>query len=301
MTYLLSLLVNCFTKFAGESRVRRLCPVSTGLERLLHRLDLTQGETGEASTTWLGEAGENAMNMRQRLFGGMVVAQTIVAAGRTHTEKKVHSIQTSFLRGGRADSPLEYRVERLFEGRTYGVVRVGVFQDDEMISHSQVGVTSGIDGGPERQEPTTATTTLDATVNRSELQNRPNWQNQPVEVRIDPAIVNDGSSTLETWLKPAGAMPDDPLLHQAVLGFVSDRAFMSVAWKPHGRDLDFTGSSLEHSLWFHRPVRFDDWHVYAMHSPTLSSGRGLIQGTIHHQDGTHVLTATQQGTFRAKP
>ena len=272
--------------------------ISDAVQRLLHRLDLAQGETGEASTTWHGEAGANALNLSNRLFGGMVVAQTIVAAGRTHTERTVHSVQTVFLRGGRADAPLRYRVERVFDGRTYASVRVEVRQDDHVISQSLVGVTAGIDG-PDRSDVRPAAIALDATVNRDEFRNRPNWQDQPIECRVDADTLNDGEAALQCWIRPyGGELPTDPLLHQAVLGYASDRAFMSVAIKPHGAHGDFKSSTLDHSIWFHRPLRFDAWHLYDMMSPTIAGGRGLVQGAIYGPDSQRVATTTQQGTFR---
>ncbi len=254
--------------------------------------------TSEQASTWHGEAGENALNRSNRLFGGMVVAQTIVAAGRTHPDRTIHSVQQVFLRGGSAADPLRYVVERLFTGRTYASCRVEVHQGDHIISHAHVGVTSGIEG-PDRQEPAPAVIALDGSVNRDELRNRPNWDDQPVEMRIDPTTADDGRPSMTAWIRPAGQMPADPLMHQAVLGFVSDRGLMSTAWRPHASESDFKGATLDHTIWFHRPLRFDDWHSYDMHSPTIAGGRGLNQGVIHHHDGTHVATTMQQATFRS--
>ena len=281
----------------GVRFIATLPTVTTPVERLLYRLDLEQGATDEASTTWHGEAGENALNLSNRLFGGIVVAQTIVAAGRTHADRDLHSVQQVFLLGGNASDPLHYRVERLFTGRTYALVRVEVRQGDHIISHAQVGVTAGIEG-PDRQDSPPTMVGLETTVNRDELRKRANWDDQPVEMLIDPASEGDGAPDLSGWIRPAGPMPDDPIMHKAVLGFVSDRGLMSVAWRPHGGHGSFKGATLDHSIWFHRPLKFDDWHSYDMHSPTIANGRGLNHGTIHHHDGTHVATTAQQGTFR---
>ena len=269
----------------GVRFIGTLPTVTTPVERLLYRLDLEQGETGEASTTWNGEAGENALNMSNRLFGGIVVAQTIVAAGRTHPGRDVHSVQQVFLRGGNGTDPLRYRVERLFTGRTYASVRVEVHQGDHIISHAQVGVTAGIEG-PDRQDSAPIMVARESTVNRDEVRKRANWDDQPVQINFENRIA------------PAGPMPADPIMHKAVLGFVSDRGLMSVAWRPHGEHGSFKGATLDHSIWFHRPLQFDDWHSYDMHSPSIAGGRGLNHGTIHHHDGTHVATTLQQGTFR---
>lgn len=271
--------------------------MNTPVERLLYRLDLRPGATDGATSSWHGEAGENALNMSNRLFGGMVVAQTIVAAGRTHRDRTIHSVQQVFLRGGSATEPLRYDVERLFTGRTYASVRVAVIQSDQVISHAQIGLTAGIEG-PDRQDAAPPRPERSTARNRDQLRNRPNWDDQPVEMLIDPATENDGRPDMATWIHPDGPMPDDPLMHKAVLGFVSDRGMMSVAWKPHGDRQALNGATLDHSIWFHRPLVFDDWHSYVMHSSTIAGGRGMNHGLIHHHDGTFVATTMQQGTFR---
>lgn len=271
------------------------------MERLLYRLELEQGPSdgSETRATWYGEAGENALNMSNRLFGGMVVAQTIVAAGRTDPDRSIHSLQQVFLRGGNATDQLEYRVDRLFAGRTYASLRVEVRQQGEIISHAQVGMTSGFDS-PDRQDDPPVRPDRATAENRDKLRNRPNWDDQPVEILIDPNTVEDGKPDMAAWLLPKGPMPDDPLLHQAVLGFVSDRGLMSVAWKPHGEHGTFNGATLDHSIWFHRPLVFDDWHSYVMHSSTIANGRGMNHGVIHDLHGGHVATTMQQGTFRPR-
>lgn len=271
--------------------------VSTPVERLLYRLELEEGATNGATTSWHGEAGENALNMNNRLFGGMVVAQTIAAAGYTDRERSIHSVQQVFLRGGSATQPLRYDVERLFTGRTYASLRVSVHQGDQVIAHAQVGLTAGIEG-PDRQDVAPARPDRATARNRDELRNRPNWDDQPVEMLIDPATEGDGLPDMATWIRPAGPMPADPLMHQAVLGFVSDRGMMSVAWKPHGERDAMKGATLDHSMWFHRPLVFDDWHSYVMHSSTIAGGRGMNHGVIHDEQGRHVATTLQQGTIR---
>ena len=277
--------------------ISTLSLVSTPVERLIRRLDLEQGETGEATTTWHGEVGENALNLSNRLFGGFVVAQSIMAAGKTHDDRDVHSIQQVFLRGGNATEPLRYRVERLFTGRTYASVRVEVHQGDHIISHAQVGVTAG-SAGPDRQDAAPVIPDRSGMANRDELQARANWDDQPVEMFIDPDGEGDGKPSMPVWMRPVGPLPADQLIHKAVLGFATDRGLMTVALRPHREHGNFKGATLDHAIWFHRPLQFDDWHSYDMHSPTIAGGRGLSQGAIHHHDGTLVATTVQQGTFR---
>ena len=143
------------------------------------------------------------------------------------------------------------------------------------------------------------TTLLEETVNRDEFLRRPKWDDQPVEFRIDPARDDDGVPSLDTWVRAAGRIEGDLLLHQALLGYATDRGLMRTGWKPHRADGDFTGATLDHSIWFHRPLDLNDWHLFAKHSPTMNDGRGLIHGSIHSAAGTHVATTIQQGTYRA--
>lgn len=272
-----------------------------GTERLLHRLDLERVATDDRSMHWRGYGGQNAMNMAGALFGGFVLAQTVVAAARTIPDRRIHQLQQVFLRGGQPTGPLDYHVEPLFEGRTYASSRVEVHQDGALISHATVGYTAGVDG-PEREQPSTARGRLDDTVNRDEYRGRRNWQDQPVETRVVPGHEDDAEPTLDTFLRPFAPLPDEQAIHQAFLAFVSDRAFMTTAWKPfladHGRP---RGSTLDHTIWFHRPVTFDDWHVFAIEGPAVVDGRGLSQGTIHRcDDESLVATVAQQGSLRVR-
>lgn len=266
--------------------------------RLLRRLDLERGPDADDAVTWHGRAGEGALNINDTIYGGMVLAQTIVAAGRTVPDRKVHSLSQMFLRAGRADVPLLYRCATLYDGRRYSMLEVRVLQEGEVISHAQVGLTRGADG-PDRHEPPIADRAPIAdTVDRDELFHRDRAGDQPVEVRVVPARATDTTPSLETYVKPNGVLPDDPLIHQAFLAWVSDRGFMRTGWKPHDRDADYRGATLDHSMWFHRPVVFDHWHMYSMHSPSIADGRGLILGSIHADDGTHVASTAQQGNYR---
>lgn len=271
--------------------------MADALERLLHRLDLDAGERTPSAQTWHGEAGAGALNMDNRLFGGMVAGQTVMAAGRTHPDRSVHSLQQVFLRAGRADIGLRYVVHTAFEGGTYTGTRVDVVQGDVVIAHALVGLTAGI-ATPQRQDPAPAVPDAAALVNRDEYRDRPNWDDQPVEVRVEPSVEDGTSPETQLLLRPVGPMPEDPLVHQAVLAYATDRGFMNVSWKPFRQETPYRGSTLDHSIWFHRPVELTDWHSHTIHSPSLSMGRGLVQGQIHDPAGVLVATTTQQGTFR---
>ncbi len=266
-------------------------------DRLLRRLDLEPLPHEGSGASWLGQAGEHALNMNDAIFGGMVLAQTVVAAGRTVPDRSVHSISQMFLRAGRAEIPIRYRCQVLFAGRRYSMLGVDVLQDDDIISHAQVGLTAG-GRGPDRGDSAPSFAPIEDTVDRDVLLGRPRAGDQPVEVRVVPGRVHDDTPSLETYLRPNGMLPDDPLIHQAFLAWVSDRGFMRTAWKPHMASGDYRGATLDHSIWFHRPVVFDDWHVYSMRSPSLADGRGLVHGTVHDSAGTLVASVAQQGNYR---
>lgn len=266
---------------------------------MLQRLDLDEISRDDRWVHWHGEPGADARNLAGRLFGGMVLAQTIMAAGRCLPDRRIHSLQQMFLRGGVAEDPLTYKCEMLFTGRTYAAIRVEIHQNDEIISHAQVGVTAGVEG-PDRQSPSPATTKLEHTINRDELMQRRKWQDQAIEVRVEAERETDAEPNLDTWLRPRGPLPDDQLVHQAMLSYVSDRAFLRTAWKPHAAEWGpFKGATLDHTIWFHRPVRFDDWHVFSMESPAMIDGRGMNHGVIHDSDGTLIASLSQQGAMRS--
>ena len=270
--------------------------MSDPVDRLVRRLDLDLLDSSDGIHRWLGHAGEHALNMNDAIYGGMVLAQTIVAAGRTEPQRSVHSLSQVFLRAGKADVPLEYRSRVMYAGRKYSMLSVEVFQHDDVISHAQVGLTDGA-AGPDRQVPVPEPVALEDTVNRDEFFGRDRAHDQPVLVRVDPNRASDPEPNLANLVKPAGTLPEDPLLHQAALAWVTDRGFMRTGWKPH-EPADYRGATLDHSIWFHRPVVFDDWHTHYMASPTLADGRGLITGMIHDPRGVLVASTAQQGNYR---
>ena len=271
--------------------------VGNPTERLLEQLDLSPVADSASPRRWTAEIGENGLNLKGRIFGGMIVGQSIVAAGRTFPDRHVHSVQQTFVRSGSPDVPLCYEVVELHTGGTYAAVRVELRQGDTLVAHSQIGLTTGAEG-PDRQDPAPTVAPIEQMANRDELRQRPNWQNQPVQMFAEAEAMADGQPDLAAWLRTANDMPDDQLMHCAVLGFASDRGMMPVAWKPHRDERPLNGASLDHSIWFHRPVRIDEWHSHVVHSASIAGGRGINHGLIHHHDGTHVATTMQQGIYR---
>lgn len=266
------------------------------LQRLVKRLDL---EPTEDPNTFHGEAGPGSLNMSQRLFGGLVVAQSVVAAGRAMAPRSIHSIQQVFLRGGRVDLGLRYRVEPMFVGRTYASARVEVWQDGHIISHATVGLSHEV-GGADRQAPMPQVTALAETVDRDELRNVVRPDGQPITFRVDAEQHEDDSPQLDAWLRADGTLSDDQLVHRAVLAYATDRAMISTAWKPYAASGNPKGATLNHSIWFHRDVQIDEWHVHSMRSPNLNDGRGMIFGEIYTDTGQRVASTAQEGTMRKR-
>lgn len=223
----------------------------------------------------------------------------MVAAARSDFDRTIHSVQQVFLQAGKADIELEYHATAMLEGRTYRSVAVDVRQRGQLISHATIGMTAGIDG-PDRQLAAPPAAPRDGMVNRDQHRRRQDWQDKPIEFLIHADDEDDAEPASAFWIRAVGEFTAEPYMHQALLGYASDRAMMSVAWKPH-RDLGPhpVGATLNHNLWFHRPVSLIDWHHYTAQSPTLVDGRGLIHGQVHDAAGAHIASVAQEGTFRA--
>ena len=277
--------------------------MSEATERLLRLLTLDrleQEEAGDADQLWRGATGQHAANLSGRLFGGVVIAQAIVAAGRSDTARRVHSAQLHFLRGGSIDEPADYRCTQLFEGRTYATWRIDISQSQHLIAHATVGLTAGVDDVPDWHQPATEAPDFATAVDRDELVGRRNPAAQPVETRVDANEHGDDSPHLTLWAKPNGNLPEDPLVHQALLGYVSDRGMITVARKAHSPEHPgLTGATLDHAIWFHRPVVFDSWHRYSMRNVNLVDGRGMTHGTLY-RNGVLVATTSQQSALRVR-
>jgi len=274
------------------------------LGRLIHRLNLepdtAPAHTAEGTTAWIGTAGNRSVSAGTRIFGGLVVAQIVMAAGRTFPQRRIHSIQQVFLRPGVASIPIRYVAEPIFDGRTFGHVRVEAWQDDKVISHAQVGSSLATDG-PFHSSHAPAMIDRSATENRDRLRGHADWDDQPIETLMDPATQDDSSSDLAAWMKPAGEVPNDPLIHQALMGYASDRMMLGVAWRPH-RDMpgELNGATLNHNLWFHQDIDFSQWHHHQMDSPIASGGRGMIFGSFWTEDGQLAASTAQEGMLRLR-
>jgi len=273
------------------------------LDRLLARLDLDPGE--EDSTRpgqlWIGTAGQRSATVGSRIFGGLVCAQVIVAAGRspeaTGAGRQIHSVQQVFLRPGQVGTPMIHQVEPMFIGRTYASLRVTVWQEDQIISHAQIGLSSA-DGGLQHMAPTPGRVPREDMVNRDRLRGHKNWDDQPITTLVTEEGYHSLDAELTSWMKAAGTFPDDPVTQRALMGYASDRTMMSVARKPHAKEGNVTSVTLNHSIWFHDEIDMAQWHSYTLNSPMAAHGRAMIHGAFHREDGCHAATTAQEGVIR---
>jgi acyl-CoA thioesterase-2 len=271
------------------------------LARLLRRLDVEQLDRD----LFLGSPGRG----EGALFGGLVAAQSAVAAARTVADRQLHSLHGYFLRPGKHSVPIRFIVDRIRDGRTFATRSVVAHQAGEAIFHLSASFTKPEDGiahqdslPPAAPEPQTLPDWEDvrATLLGDPTKRRPDG---PIEVRVCDPDSPDPNVKLaprrRVWLRPRGPVPDDPLLHTALLIFASDRTLLRTAARPHGLTWRLrTGASLDHAVWFHHPPRFDDWILFATESPVAYAARALLLGAMYDRNGTRVVSVAQEGLLR---
>ncbi|MGH2633822.1 MAG: acyl-CoA thioesterase [Tepidiformaceae bacterium] len=268
------------------------------LTELLEQLDLTALD----DDLYLGDPGAG----EGRLFGGHVAAQSLLAAGRTVSGVVVHSLHAYFLRPGRHDVPIRFVVDRIRDGRTFTTRHVVAYQGGEAIFDLSVSFTH-VEPGIEHQ---------DAIPDAPSPEGLPEWEEvrgsalgdprlrRPegaIEIRAvdpdEPGVVQPPHRRI--WIRPAGVLPDDPLMHAAAMLYASDRTLLSTAARPHGLTWGKRmAASLDHAMWFHSVPRFNDWLLYYSESPVARSARGLIYGSMFARDGVRVASVVQEGLIR---
>ena len=249
-----------------------------------------------------------------RVFGGQVLGQTIVAAGRTvEPSRPVHSMHAYFLRPGDSSEPITFLVERLRDGRSFSARRVHAIQYGKpilsMIASFQTD-SPGVDHQDEMPDvpapedlPTTRELlgSIDHPAAQFWAHERPvdlRHVQQPVYWQPDEHRV----ARQAVWMRVPGTLPDGPLLHRAVLGYASDYTLLESVLRRHGLTWATRGlkaASLDHAMWWHRPVRADEWLLYVQASPSASGARGLGIGRIFSREGRLVASVAQEGMLRA--
>jgi acyl-CoA thioesterase-2 len=250
-----------------------------------------------------------------RVFGGQLVAQALVAAAATVTDKAPNSLHAYFVEAGAAGQPVEATVERVRDGRSISTRRVTVVQSGRplliaMVSFSPQASGSELAGPPPSAPRPDQVPLLQEWVRDLTPQLRPygrSWVEQPppIELRIgEPPNFLGGPNVQgprSHWMRLPRDVGDDPLLHNALLAYASDYFLLDMALRAHPERsamTSFAAFSLDHALWFHRPVRFDRWQLHTQHAQAISGQHGLVRGTIHDPDGHHVATVMQEVLVR---
>jgi acyl-CoA thioesterase-2 len=258
-----------------------------------------------------------AGEQRQRVFGGQVAGQALVAAGRTvPAERPVHSLHAYFIRPGDPSVPLIYLVERVRDGRSFTTRRVTVVQHGKTIFTLSASFHRSEPGfehadampavpGPDEVEPTADRLrrlfgpAVDEFIADNPIDIR-HVGPLTVEAERDPSLV---STRNVVWLRADGNLPDDPLLHVCMMTYASDMTLLDTVLLAHGvswADGKVAGASLDHAMWFHRPFRADRWLLYVQDSPSASGARGLARGEVYTQDGELVVSVVQEGLLRSR-
>jgi acyl-CoA thioesterase-2 len=275
------------------------------VDRLVWLLDLEQIEVN----IFRGRSPETRV---QRVYGGQVAAQALVAAGRTvGVELVVHSLHSYFLRAGDPSVPIVYEVERVRDGRSFSTRRTVAIQHGLPIffmAASFQRVQDGLDHQtemPDAPEPESLLTIAEHIAPFPERLEAWSREPRPVDVRyVDvPGWVGSGVREPTTrqlvWFRVDGTLPSDPMVHACALTYASDLTLLDSVLATHGRVWgEVSGASLDHALWFHRPVRVDEWVLYDCESPSASGARGLATGRLYSRDGRLVASAVQEGLLR---
>ena len=253
----------------------------------------------------------------QRVFGGQVIGQALVAAVRTVDGRPAHSMHAYFLLPGDPKVPIIYDVDRMRDGRSFTTRRVTARQHGHPIFSMLVSFHAEEDGLDHQVKmpdvPPPEKLPSDAEMREKLLPMMPESvrkyyeRERPIELRpveFDRYLGKaypDGR--FNVWIRATSKLPDDPAIHQCALAYASDFTLLDTALVPLGRTLfekEFMAASLDHALWLHRPFRADDWLLYAQDTPNLRGSRGFARGVIFKRDGTLVASVAQEGLVRLR-
>ncbi|MGB5952499.1 MAG: acyl-CoA thioesterase II, partial [Ornithinimicrobium sp.] len=258
-----------------------------------------------------------------RAFGGQVLAQSVIAAGRTVAEvteaagdppRHIHSMHGYFLRPGDAHRPIRFLVERMRDGRSFSARRIHAVQDGRILLSMITSFQDEADGldhqseMPQVEGPDGLTSDADILSGIDHPQAR-HLARRAVEIKhvegplFLPSESEQHTAQQHVWFRVPRALPDDPLLHAAVLAYASDFSLLEPILRKHGLvwgDPRLRPASLDHAMWFHRTPRADDWILYRQASPSAQNGRGLGHGLMFAQDGTLMASVAQEGMVRLK-
>ncbi|WP_170606947.1 acyl-CoA thioesterase [Ruegeria arenilitoris] len=278
---------------------------------LLNLLDIESLEVDLFRGT--GSGGETPT----RIFGGQVIAQALAAAYRTVDDRTCHSLHAYFIRPGDPSIPVIYQVDRARDGGSFTTRRVIAVQHGKQILNMSASFHCQ-DQGWDHQHPMPSVGPPESHPTRTELRqayldrvpeklHKELLRDRPIEVRevgpldiLTPKVAADHH---HIWFRMAAASEVDQVTQHLLLAYASDMALLGSGLRPHGLSM-FTGevdmASLDHAIWFHAPIQFENWHLYSMDAPWTGQGRCFNRGSIHSQDGVLVASVAQEGLMRKK-
>jgi acyl-CoA thioesterase-2 len=257
----------------------------------------------------------------QRVFGGLVISQALVAATRTVDTGSVHSLHAYFLLPGDPARPILYEVDRIRDGRSFTTRRVVARQRGEAIFALSASYHVAEEGHRHQVRPP-AVPGPDKLLSDKQIVERFGKglpasvlsyfsRERPIELRpVNLARYMGGkpqdgeTPTQAVWIRATGRLPDDPRIHQAVLAYASDMTLLDTSMVAHGKsvfDVDIQAASLDHAMWLHGAFRADEWLLYAQDSPASMGARGFSRGLLFTEDGRLVASVTQEGLIRPRP
>jgi len=282
--------------------------MTRALDALLGILDLEELEVNLFR-------GRSPQEGSQRVFGGQVLGQALIAAGRTVDRDAAHSFHAYFLRPGDPTTPILYQVDRTRDGKSFTTRRIIAIQHGRAIFHLEASFQRH-EPGPEHQDAMPEAPDPESLPDFRERM-EPLARKAPAEVRrwletdrpidlryvtqFDPIEPEKLSPRQLVWLRADGRLPDSRLLHQCVVAYASDLTLLDTAALPHGISWIGRGwqiASLDHAIWFHRDFRADEWLLYEQQSPVATGARGFTTGRLFTQGGALVVSVVQEGLFR---
>jgi len=282
----------------------------TDAERIL--LDLLDVERLEVDLyRGTGAGGETPI----RIFGGQVIAQALAAAHRTVEDRMCHSLHAYFIRPGNPSIPVIYQVDRARDGNSFTTRRVVAIQNGKQILNLSASFHVE-DEGWDYQHPMPKLEPAEHYPARTDLRERyldriPDrlrvefLRERPIEIRevdhLDLLTPEKRDDRNQIWFRMNAAEDADARTQQLLMAYASDMQLMSSGMRPHGLSWygnEVNGASLDHAIWFHAPIRFENWHLYSMDSPWTGRGRNFNRGSIYSQDGVLVASVTQEGLMR---
>jgi acyl-CoA thioesterase-2 len=271
-------------------------------------LDLLQIEQIDADRF----RGQSHFMGSRNVFGGQVLGQGLAAASMTVQGRRPNSLHSLFILPGNHRLPIEYEVERVRDGGTFSTRRVVAFQEGRRIFVMSVSFQE-MEEGLSHQKPMPQCTDPESLKSSIVLEE---YSGANVNLVVRPVPVDfrlDGEGDLffnpsrethkNVWIRSPLSLADDPVVHETLFAYVSDYGLLWTALQPHGvlvNDPHLQIASLDHTIWFHRPFRMDEWLLFSMESPNASGGRGLSMAHVYNRSGVLVATVAQEGLIRIR-